>query len=313
MAEEIKRFVGFSFIFLLFIVCPQNIFPKTTAQANLVEEENRYIVYAGNEYTTVIPKNKGPQMIFSTEDFGDVTLKINYISEYTSPTQYLNSLNHLSGKGYSLEKLEWETIGSSDINKTCVNLTRSYLDRNTSLDFSFNVFHTNQTIRNLYVDSISNPYLELIVYNWSYTPNTRGLAINLQAYIEGNEDYLRQGPFVDILNDEYAARILLDTYVFEVRLKSEITLIKLTGEELTYTTMFFANYNIAQLVNDPADFWISIPQITDVNQVIFSFICSIGKEQTNLSKIGSYMIFVFGLTAIIILFRISVRKRRIIQ
>jgi len=310
MVKEIRNIIGFLFIFLLFVVSPYNIITNTSAQANLVEEENRYIIYGGNEYTTIIPKSKGPEMIFSTENFGDVTFKINYVSEFTSPTQYLNSLNHLSGKGYSLAKLEWESIGFSDINKTSVNFTRLFLDKNTSLDFSFNVFHTNKTIRDLYIDAISNPFLELCINNWSYTPESRGLAINLLAYIENNDNYLRKGPFVDIINDEYGAKILLENYEFEVRLKSEVTLVKLSGEEIVYTTMFFANYNVAQLVNEPADFWISIPQVADVNQIIFSFICSIGKEETSLGSAGTFGTFVIALTGIIVVIRVSIKKRR---
>jgi hypothetical protein len=312
MLKEIRNIVGFLIVFFLILLSPFRINPNTvSAQANLVEEENQYIIYAGNEYTAIIPKNKGPEMSFSAQNFGDVILKINYISEYTSPTQYLNSLNHLSGKGYSLDKLIWDSIGFSDMNKTSVNLSRTFLDKNTTLDFSFNIFNQNHTINDLYVEAISNPYLELNVHNWSYTPGSRGLALNLQAFIEDNNDYLRLGPFVDIINDDYAAQVSLDNYKFEVRLNSEITMIKLSGEEVVYTTMFFANYAVAQPVNEPADFWISIPQITDVNQIIFSFVCSIGMEQTSPVTNGSYGLFIFGLTSIAVLIRFFSKKRSV--
>ena len=249
-------------------------------------------------------------MIFEAENFGEITLKIDYISEYTSPTQYLNSLNHLSGKGYSLDKLSWNSIGSSDINKTSVNLTRTHLDKNTTLNFSLNVFNQDQTIRDIDVKAVSNTYLELQVHNWSHTPESRGLALNLLAYMENNEDFQRLGPFVDIATEQYAARILLNNYEFEIRLNSEITMIKSTGEEIKYTVFFFAQYHVAEKVSEPADFWISVPYVSDINQIIFSFICSIGIGQTNQSSISSFGLFVFGISSIVVIIRFFVRKRR---
>jgi len=311
MVKNYRDKIAFLLIFCLIVLNP---FKQSTrdisSQANLVEEEDRFIIYAGNEYKIVVPKETGPEMIFEAENFGEVTLKIKYISEYTSPTQYLNSLNHLSGKGYSLDKLTWNSIGASDINKTYVNLTRTHLEKNTTIDFSLNVFHQNRTIRDVDIKAISNTYLEMKVHNWSYTPETRGLALNLQAYMEKNENYLRLGPFVDIKTDEYAAKILLDNYEFEVRLKSEIVMIKTSGEEITYTVFFFAQYNAAEKVSEPADFWISVPYVTDVNQIIFSFICSIGMGQTNLGSISSFGLFVFGISAVVVIIRFFVRKRR---
>jgi len=311
MAKNFRDKIAFLLIFCLIVF---SSFKQSTrnvsSQANLVEEEDRFIIYAGNEYNVVVPKDIGPEMIFDAENFGEITLKINYISEYTSPTQYLNSLNHLSGKGYSLDKLTWNSIGSSDINKTCVNLTRTHLDKNTTLDFSLSVFNQNQTIRDTDVKALYNAYLEFQVHNWSYTPETRGLALNLQTYMEQNEDYLRLGPFVDIATKEYAARILLNSFKFEVRLKSEIVMIKTTGEEIRYTVFFFAQYNVAEKVSEPADFWISVPYVADVNQIIFSFICSIGIEQTNLGSLSSFGLFAFGITSIVIIIRSFGRRRR---
>ena len=299
---------------LIFCLIAFSSFKQSTrdvsSQANLVEEEDQFIIYAGNEYNVVVPKDAGPEMIFDAENLGKITLKIDYISEYTSPTQYLNSLNHLSGKGYSLDKLVWNSIGSSDINKTCVNLTRTHLDKNTTLDFSLCVFNQNQTIRDTDVKAISNTYLEFQVHNWSYTPESRGLALNLQAYMEQNEDYLRLGPFVDIATEEYAARILLNNYKFEVRLKSEIVMIKTTGEEIRYAVFFFAQYNVAEKVSEPADFWISVPYVTDVNQIIFSFVCSIGIDQTSQSSIASFGLFVFSISSIVVIIRVFSRRRR---
>ncbi|NHJ31976.1 MAG: hypothetical protein FK732_03850, partial [Asgard group archaeon] len=244
MVKEFRHKIVILLIFCLILSSPLKQLPRNVvSQANLVEEEDQYIIYAGNEYNVNIPKDSGPKMLFGTDNFGDVTLKINYLSEYISPTQYLNSLNHLSGKSYSLDKLAWDSIGSSDMNKTCVNLTRTHLDKNTTIDFTLNVFHQNRTIRDFEVKAISNPYLEMLVHNWSFTPGVTGLALNVQAYMEEDENYLRYGPGVDIKTHEYAAKILYFDYEFEVRLKSEIIMKKSTGEEISYTSMFFANYN----------------------------------------------------------------------
>ncbi|MBK5113374.1 MAG: hypothetical protein KGD59_11980 [Candidatus Heimdallarchaeota archaeon] len=311
MTKKIRDKITFLFIFCLIVLSSyKQSTMNVSSQANLVEEEDRYIIYAGNEYTAVIPKDTGPEMIFETENFGEVTLKFDYISEYTSPTQYLNSLNHLSGKGYSLENLNWDSIGSSDINKTYVNLTRTHLDKNTTLDFSLNVFHQNQTIRDVEVKGLTNSYLEFKVNNWSYSPEARGIALNLQAYMEDNENYQRLGPFVDIETEEYAAKILLDNYEFEVRLKSEIVMIKTTGEEIKYTVFFFAHYNVAEKISEPADFWISVPFVSGVNQIIFSFICSIGINQTSPISASSFVSFICGLTAVVVIIRFFVKKRR---
>ncbi len=310
MVSKLRGKIAFLLIFCLIVFSPfKQSIRNVSSQANLVEEEDQFIIYAGNEYNVIVPKERGPKMIFNAENFGEITLKINYISEYTSPTQYLNSLNHLSGKGYSLDKLNWDSIGSSDMNKTCVNLTRTHLDKNTTLDFSLSVFSQNRTIRDIDVLALSNTYLEFQVHNWSYTPETRGLALNLQSYMEQNEDYLRQGPFVDIATKEYGARILLDSYYFELRLKSEIVMIKSTGEEIKYTVFFFAQYNVAEEVSEPADFWISVPYVSDVNQIIFSFICSIGISQTNQSSIASFGLFVFGISSIVVIIRSFNRRR----
>lgn len=311
MVKKFREKIAFLLIFCLIVFSPfKQSLRNVSSLANLVEEEDRYIIYAGNEYKVVVPKEKGPEMIFEAENFGEITLKIDYISEYTSPTQYLNSLNHLSGKGYSLDKLSWNSIGSSDINKTSVNLTRTHLDKNTTLNFSLNVFNQNQTIRDIDVKAVSNTYLELQVHNWSHTPESRGLALNLLAYMENNEDFQRLGPFVDIATEQYAARILLNNYEFEIRLNSEITMIKSTGEEIKYTVFFFAQYNVAEKVSEPADFWISVPYVSDINQIIFSFICSIGIGQTNQSSISSFGLFVFGISSIVVIIRFFVRKRR---
>lgn len=311
MVKKFREKIAFLLFFCLIVFSPFKQSPRNVSSlANLVEEEDRYIIYAGNEYNVVVPKEKGPEMIFEAENFGEITLKIDYISEYTSPTQYLNSLNHLSGKGYSLDKLSWNSIGSSDINKTSVNLTRTHLDKNTTLNFSLNVFNQNQTIRDIDVKAVTNTYLELQVHNWSYTPESRGLALNLLAYMENNEDFQRLGPFVDIATEQYAARILLNNYEFEIRLNSEITMIKSTGEEIKYTVFFFAQYNVAEKVSEPADFWISVPYVSDINQIIFSFICSIGIGQTNLSSISSFGLFVFGISSIVVIIRFFIRKRR---
>ena len=311
MVKKFREKTAFLLIFCLIVFSPfKQSLRNVSSLANLVEEEDRYIIYAGNEYNVVVPKEKGPEMIFEAENFGEITLKIDYISEYTSPTQYLNSLNHLSGKGYSLDKLSWNSIGSSDINKTSVNLTRTHLDKNTTLNFSLNVFNQNQTIRDIDVKAVSNTYLELQVHNWSHTPESRGLALNLLAYMENNEDFQRLGPFVDIETEQYAARILLNNYEFEIRLNSEITMIKSTGEEIKYTVFFFAQYNVAEKVSESADFWISVPYVADINQIIFSFICSIGISQTNQSSISSFGLFVFGISSIVVIIRFFVRKRR---
>ena len=48
-----------------------------------MEEEDQFIIYAGNEYNVVVPKDTGPEMTFDAENFGKITLKIDYISEYT--------------------------------------------------------------------------------------------------------------------------------------------------------------------------------------------------------------------------------------
>ncbi|MCK5182734.1 MAG: hypothetical protein KAQ95_00420, partial [Candidatus Heimdallarchaeota archaeon] len=106
------------------------------------------------------------------------------------------------------------------------------------------------------------------------------------------------------------ARILLNNYRFEVRLKSEIAMIKTTGEEIRYTVFFFAHYNVAEKVSEPADFWISVPYVSDVNQIIFSFICSIGIDQTSQSSIASFGLFVFGISSIVVIIRVFSRRRR---
>ena len=96
----------------------------------------------------------------------------------------MNSLNYLAWKGYSFDHLEWETYGLSETERTYVNLTRDKLDRNARIDISAVIFDSNVTIDQFSITALQTTYIELKIYNWTFSEDANGFALNILSYME---------------------------------------------------------------------------------------------------------------------------------
>ncbi len=274
MRPRISRYLIFLFITsILFFSQTFSYVEKVLGQTNLIEEDEKFTIFAGNLYDLVIPKKQGPSAFFNFDSFGQIKLKFNYISEYESSNVFMNSINNLYGKGYSLEHIDWDILGTSDAYKSSVNFSKANLDRNASLHLSFTVFNQNSTVNFYDIESLSQSFIELNLTNWDFSPGSRGIALNIQTQLMDSKDYVRLGPYMDFENGYYLVKIISGEYIFKIKFTPQIIIKTQSGVEEFYESMFFANYNIGALESKPADFWISVPYRTGISQIIFSFLC----------------------------------------
>ncbi|NHJ46231.1 MAG: hypothetical protein FK733_00450 [Asgard group archaeon] len=283
-------------------------------QASLVEDEDQFRIYAGTNFDIVVPKNTGPEIKFDVNDWGIVKLKLNYISEYESPTSYLSSLSQLTGKGYAFDNINWYRYGLSEASRTYVNGSRTQLDRNASIDFSVVIFNDNTTIEEFSITALQTTYLEMRISNWSYTEDVEGLALNIQSFMEGDTaEYKRLGPYVDSENTELSAfKIWHETTNFIFHFQKLIKIIMEDNSEELVLSNSFQTYNPSVTDNKPVDFWISIPYIENVKQIIFRFVCNFGVQEhttTSLSLSFYWVITFFVLLNIPFIFLIKKRRR----
>ena len=250
-----------------------SICEKVIGQTNLVEEENEFKIFAGNFFELIVPKGEGPTAIFSYDTIGDIILKFNYISEYESNSVFMNSLNSLSGKGYSLDQLDWNTVGTSDAYKSSVNFSKVNLDRNASIDLSFTVYNQNSTVNFYDVEHLSQSFMELNLSDWDYTPNSRGIALNIETYLSNSNNYIRRGPYMNFETSYYYVEIISGDYTFKIQFKPHVLIKNHYGVEDFYESNYFAPYNPSADVTEPADFWISVPYRYDITNIVFSFLC----------------------------------------
>ena len=307
-----KKILFLCFISILLVFTSIFLAPlQIKAQANLVEESDRFLIYSGNYFELIIPKDKGPGAIFDINGFGKLSFDINYISEYQSTSVFMNSLNNLFGKGYSLDNVDWTTVGSSETSKTYVNFTRSYLDSNTTISASFNIFNQPKNISEYEIPALSQAFVELRIKDWEYSPEAKGIAINLITLQEESDDYTRFGPYLEIDTMTYVAKIISNSGCeFFIKFKPYLTIITYSGIEEQYENMFFANYNVAAYESKPADFWISIPMRPDVKEIIFSFLCYYTLAQTSDTAIATVISFSLAFITTTIIVNVIRTKRR---
>ena len=275
---------------------------KVLGQTNLIEEDDKFTIFAGNLYELAIPKDHGPSAFFDFESFGQIKLKFNYISEYESSSVFMNSLNNLYGKGYSLEHIDWDLIGTSDAYKSSVNFSKVNLDRNASLDLSLTIFNQNSSVNSYDIEDLSQSFIELNITNWDFSAGSRGIAINIQTLLLDSEDYVRLGPYMDFDSGYYFVKIISGDYVFNIKFKPQVIIKTHSGVEELYESMFFANYNIAAQESKPADFWVSVPFRYDISQIIFSFLvfCEITTEQGGFDWVSLSLITLSAICTLII-------------
>lgn len=278
--------------------------------ANLVEETDFYKIYSGNYFNLIIPKYTGPEMNFEVEDWGTVKFKFNYLSEYDSPTIYLNSLNYLAGKGYSFDHLDWDMYGLSESERTYVNLTREKLDRNTKIQFSAVVFSTNVTIEDFSITALQTTYIEMKLSNWTYSPEMNGFALNVLSYMVDENNYLRLGPYSLIEEQQFAARIWYKQFSFEFRFPKLLTIITQSDEEEVVFINSFESYNPAEEENEPVDCWISIPKRLDMKYLVLRFVCNFETQVTHSTSFLSNSLTIISLFLIVIPIKIYKKKRR---
>ena len=258
---------------LLFISQLFSLSTLVYGQANIIEEDDHYKIYVGDFYDITVPKFSAPKAFLTLGRLGEILIKFNYISEYLSPGIFMNSLNNLYGKGYDFTHLNWEMIGSSDIDKTCVNYTKTNLDRNTTINLSMMVFNQNTTINNYYVTALSEIFIQVNITNWHFSDLARGIALNIITSLEESENYARKGPYIDFDTSTNYVQILTNKYNFHIEFKTQILIVTDSQEVETYETGVFANYNIGVEESEPADFWISAQKRSDIKQMILSFKC----------------------------------------
>ncbi|MBN1330807.1 MAG: hypothetical protein JXA54_15145 [Candidatus Heimdallarchaeota archaeon] len=273
-----------------------------------MEEEDFFKIFSGQYYNLIIPKTNGPEVTFEIDDTYSVNLQMNYISEYDSPTRYLNSLNYLSGKGYALNELQWDIYGLSEVSKTYVNFSRDYLDRDTSFDFS-TVIASNDVLYNNYeIIALKDTYLQMDINNWTYSSGTEGLAFNIIIEFSKPNDYERLGPYAISDTQEFVVELFCGVYIFEMRFRQVIDLIKTNGEKVGAFSNIYANFNVQTRDNNPADFWISVPVVDDIKQIIFSYDCTININNTILNGLDSIILTIISLSILSLCIRIIIKK-----
>ncbi|NHJ86672.1 MAG: hypothetical protein FK734_14505 [Asgard group archaeon] len=266
-----------------------------SSQSNIIEEENLYKIFASNLYDIAVQKSKGPDLEFQFTEMANINFELNYVSEYVSSTIFLNSLSSLTGKGYYFNLLDWDSIGESYSEKTSVNHTKLFLDHNTSIISSVTVFNYDLNLNNYEIKAIQNTYIEMTVRNWTFTPGSRGLALNVLAYEDDSEDYVRLGPYFNFTKDRYEMKIKKAEIEFLTIIHPKVKIITDTQKELNYETNAFANYNVGIEENAPADFWISVPYSGDFSEITFTFLCSYTLISTNNSSLKSVWIVISSL------------------
>ncbi|NHK31038.1 MAG: hypothetical protein FK730_06775 [Asgard group archaeon] len=289
MISKTKRqtkHICLSFFLLLGLLLSNISF--TSSLVNLVEETLYYKIYSGNYFNLIIPKFTGPEMNFEINDWGIVKLKFNYLSEYDSPTIYLNSLNYLSGKGYHFDNLEWDMYGLSESERAYVNLTRDKLDKKTIIEYSAVIFNSNVTIEDFSITALQTTYIEMRIHNWTFSEEANGFALNVLSYMEEEKNYLRLGPYNLIEEEQFAARVWYNQYSFEFRFPKLLTIITDTDEEEQVFVNSFETYNPAKEDNEPVDCWISIPNRADIKEIILRFVCNFETIVTQTSSFLSY-------------------------
>jgi hypothetical protein len=284
------------------------------SQATLVENSNEFRVFVGSEFDLVVPKNVGPEVNYEVDDWGTVKLKFNYLSEYYSPTSYLSSLTQLIGKGYSFDYINWYRYGLSESARTYVNSTRANLDQGLGIDFSVVVFNENTTINNYEITRLKTTFVELKITNWTRSSYVNGLALNIISYmLDDNKNYLRLGPYVDLDNTDFNAFLLwYETTSFTFHFQKFITIITDEDETELINSNSFQTYNPAEERNSPVDFWISIPFLDNIEQIIFRFVCNFGTIAT-ITPTSNFLRF-YSIVATLFLTLIPIRiisnKRR---
>ncbi|NHJ85600.1 MAG: hypothetical protein FK734_09070 [Asgard group archaeon] len=299
------------FILSTIILFVSPLLMKTTqivSQANLIEEEDYFKIFSGQFYNLIIPKANGPEMFFEINDQCSVNLVMNYISEYNSPTIYLNSLDYLAGKGYALNEIDWDIYGLSETSRTYVNFSRNYLDQDTAFDFSANIVSQNQTINGYDVTALKDTYLQMNINNWSYSEEMKGLAFNIIAEFSEPTNYDRLGPYAISETQEFVIELFCGSYIFEMRFRQIIDLIKTNGDKIGVYSNVYAKFNVQLRDNTPADFWISIPYVDNIEQIILGFDCTININPTSLSSLNSILVIVIGFSFISFSTRIIIKR-----
>lgn len=278
-------------------------------QANIIEEEDHYKIYVGNYYDITVPKFTAPKAYLTLGRLGEIFLKFNYISEYLSPGVFMNSLNNLYGKGYDFNHLNWEMVGFSDIDKTCINYTKINLDRNASINLSMMIFNQNTTINNYEVCALSEIFVQINITNWFFSDLARGLALNIITGLEQSTNYFRRGPYTNFETSTNYVQILTNKYNFHIEFKTQILIITDSQQIETYETVVFANYNIGVNESEPADFWISVPKRLDISQMILSFKCYYDFEGETGTNDISFFIILVALSGFALITNVIYRKK----
>ncbi len=303
---------------LLFVILSTLVFTSVfleplqiQAQANLVEENEQYLIYSGNYFNMVIPKDEGPTAVFDIHGFGKLNFELNYLSEYLSTSAFMHSVNNLYGLGYSLNDIEWSSVGSAETSKTYVNFTRSYLESNATLQASYNIFNQPINISGFEIPALAQAYVEFRIKDWEFTSEAKGIALNLITFQDDSDDYTRFGPYLDIPTLTYVVKIISSSgSEFFIKFKPNITIITTTGESEEQDSMFFANYNVAAFDSEPVDFWISTPKRSNIKEIIFSFLCYYVIAPTSNTAIEPVVSFALSFITITIIANIIKMKRR---
>ncbi|HUU77221.1 MAG TPA: hypothetical protein VMX55_02670 [candidate division Zixibacteria bacterium] len=312
MGKTLKKTL--SNLVLLAILFYSQLFSISTdvySQTNLIEEEDHFKVFSGNFYDITIPKGRAPEAYIALSRISEIFLKFNYLSEYQSPGLYMNSLGNLFGKGYNFDYLDWDMVGISNTEKTCVNFTKSNLDRNSSLDLSLTIFNQNTTINNYDVTALKEIFIQVNLTNWMFSDLSRGLALNIFSSLSESEEFTRQGPYTDFPTSTNYVQIYTEKYDFIIKFKTEILIKNILGFYENYEIGIFANYNAVIEEPDPADFWISIPKRTDISQIILSFLCYNDFEETGNGNSASFLILFFSLSSFALVTKVILNKRKV--
>ncbi|NHJ04706.1 MAG: hypothetical protein EAX90_07780 [Candidatus Heimdallarchaeota archaeon] len=306
-----KKFSKLVLVIILFYSQLFSISYDIFGQANLIEEEDHFKVYSGNFYDITIPKGGAPEAYITLGRLGEILLKFSYLSEYQSSGLFINSISNLFGKGYNFDYLDWAMIGISDTDKTCVNFTKNNLDRNSSFDLSMTIFNQNTTINNYEVAALKEIFVQVNLTNWMFSDLARGIGLNVFSSLSESEDYTRQGPYTYFPTSTNYVRIFTDKYDFIIKFKTEILIKTITGEFENYEIGIFANYNAVIEETNPADFWISIPERSDISQIILSFICYYDFEDTENGNSVSFVVLFISLSSFALVTKVIFNKREV--
>lgn len=280
------------------------------AQANLVEESDRFVIYSSNYFELNIPKDEGPTAFFDINGFGKIGFDFNYLSEYESSSLFMNSVSSLYGKGYSLNDMEWTSVGTAETKKTYVNFTRTYLDSNTSIQVSYNIFNQPTNISDYEIPALEQAFVEFRIKDWDFSSGAKGIALNLLTFQEDSDDYTRFGPYLDIPTLSYVVQITSNSGCeFFIKFQPVIEIITDSGPD-EQESMFFANYNVAARDSEPADIWISVPKRSDIKEIVLNFLCYYTIAPTTNTTIDSVVSFTLAFITITLIVNVVRLKRR---